>query len=400
MKDSKYQHITDKLNTLIGLAKEKSITNKEDCFYSYGFLESNGFKINPEDKNEFHQIMTDIYDSLTFFNSKVSFRYFKNDIIEIIKDKSHSSSKVENDDVLKLVKKYKELPVKDFTVYREIYGLELDQDFTKLGLFTIHNSSTVTTLLEQKKISLAPETSCVIEVTVEASEPDKAREDANILFEQFDFVIRYLIGDAKDLDIGITDFSVNRTFRSFIFCEGLPTKIADEGKGAIQDMTFSAIEKVTDPLIMKLFELVGSSKLTDIEKRIILAVKWIAEAYKEHSKESAFLKSVVALEILCASDLSGSISSSIAEITALLVGDDYDSRLKIKKDIKELYAKRSGIVHNGNKKINTKDLNEIWSYLDSLIKKFLIFEEKKTFGTIENIVKEIEKLKYANIHFN
>ncbi|XOB63872.1 hypothetical protein ACMC5R_07175 [Deferribacteres bacterium DY0037] len=399
MKGSSYQQITEKLNTLIAMAKSTSTTNKEDFFHTYGFLESNGFKIAPEDKHEVHQVLRDSYNSLSFFNSKVSFDYFKKDIIEIIKDKLHSSSRVNDEDATLLVNKYKNLPIKTYVVYREIYGLELDQNPPKLGLFTIRNSSTLITLLKQNKISLAPETSCVIEVTVEAAEPEKAQDEANVLFEQFDFVIRYLIGDTKDLDIGITDFSVNRTFRSFVFCKGIPQAIADKGKGAIQDMTFSTIAKVTDESIMGLFEFIGNKHPSDIAKRILLAIQWISEAFKDSSNESAFLKSVVAMEILCSNNLERSISSNLAEITALLVGENYETRLKIKKDIKNLYSKRSGIVHSGNKCIENDDLKLLWFYADYVIRQLLSFEKHGTFKSIQEIFDQIEELKYNNINF-
>jgi len=70
VKGSNYQQLTEKLNTLIAMAKSKSITNKEDFFHSYGFLESNGFKIDPEDKHQFHQVMMDSYNSLSFLIQK------------------------------------------------------------------------------------------------------------------------------------------------------------------------------------------------------------------------------------------------------------------------------------------------------------------------------------------
>jgi len=298
-----------------------------------------------------------------------------------------------------LINKYKDLPVKKYVVYREIYGLELDMETQKLGLFTIHNSSTVTTLLEQNQISLSPETSCVIAVTVEAAEPNKAQDEANVLFEQFDFVIRYLIGDAKDLDIGITDFSINRTFRSFVFCERIPQTVADEGKGAIQDMKFSTIAKVTDESFMGIFEFIGNKNLSNIGKSILLAVKWISEAFKDSSNESAFLKSVVAMEILCSNNLERSISSNLAEITALLVGANYETRIKIKKDIKMLYSKRSGIVHSGNKCIENEDLKLLWFYMDYLIRQLLSFEKNGKFKNIQEIFDKIEELKYNNINF-
>ena len=51
-----------------------------------------------------------------------------------------------------------------------------------------------------------------------------------------------------------------------------------------------------------------------------------------------------------------SITNAIAEGVALVLGDDLETRRRLKKRMKELYSNRSGLSHGGSKEILESDL--------------------------------------------
>lgn len=101
---------------------------------------------------------------------------------------------------------------------------------------------------------------------------------------------------------------------------------------------------------------------SDVEKRLLSAIQWAgrATAYTNRNKEEAFLLYMIALEsVILFEDHTDQLSYSLRLRTSYLLGKNFKGRKKIHDDIKNLYVKRSKIVHDGFFDVEDADLNLI-----------------------------------------
>ena len=133
-----------------------------------------------------------------------------------------------------------------------------------------------------------------------------------------------------------------------------------------------------------------AKKQTDFEKRLLTSIYWYGEAInteihfdsKDNLESSSdfthlqyfnlnqqFLKLMVALESILLFDENEPITNNIAERTAFLLANCFNGRKKVKRIIKELYTKRSGIVHHGKSIITPWDLGQLsWIVQNTIFK--------------------------------
>jgi hypothetical protein len=137
----------------------------------------------------------------------------------------------------------------------------------------------------------------------------------------------------------------------------------------------------------KLSKILAKDTRTDLEERIISSVLWFAKAtdvvlYGHTEMDVAFRKMrgakkpkrsqpemmapyervmnlFVSLETLLLFDEHEPIVSNLAQRTAILVGEGYQDRRNIVKFVKEMYRKRSGVIHHGGKDITESELQEL-----------------------------------------
>jgi hypothetical protein len=143
----------------------------------------------------------------------------------------------------------------------------------------------------------------------------------------------------------------------------------------------------------KLSKILAKQERTHVEERIVTAVLWFAKAVdviiSERARAEPFpdirvgrsrtrrpqaemmspydrlLKLMVSLEAILIIDKSEPIQSNLAERSALLIGKDYPQRRQIVKFVKDMYDKRSGVVHHGGKEISQSELEQL-AYLTQM----------------------------------
>lgn len=148
----------------------------------------------------------------------------------------------------------------------------------------------------------------------------------------------------------------------------------------------------------RLSNILADRNLTEYEKRIRRAIRWMGEARLTANLEDAFVKNSIALESLLlgpGGQLSdprasiGSITSQLAERAAFLLGRNGEEREKIVKDIRRLYSLRSKIVHRAGN-VNEADLT-LWElYIGQCLMAVLTFE----FRDIDSLRKWVNRLKF------
>jgi Apea-like HEPN len=99
----------------------------------------------------------------------------------------------------------------------------------------------------------------------------------------------------------------------------------------------------------RLASLLAARNPTDLQDRVLTAVKWAGRARIESRAEERFLLYAIALEtLLLGGKQDVELSYRLAIRGAhLLSGDDLQSRLLTEKQLRDLYALRSKIVHSG-----------------------------------------------------
>jgi hypothetical protein len=115
----------------------------------------------------------------------------------------------------------------------------------------------------------------------------------------------------------------------------------------------------------RMLELLEKRTLTKLEDRILKALQWAGRARVEPRTEESFLLFAVALETLLLKD-SGNPADLLYQLKLraahLVSGLDFDSRKLTVKQIGQLYATRSKIVHTGKFDVTDSDLYLIDEY--------------------------------------
>lgn len=108
---------------------------------------------------------------------------------------------------------------------------------------------------------------------------------------------------------------------------------------------------------------------TKWEQRILSAVRWAGDARVLRSLEDSFVMNAIALEILMLGEevddpweTAGSITAKLGERVAFLLGRDKQERINIDRRVRELYRKRSGIVHR-MESTSEEDLRALETYV-------------------------------------
>jgi hypothetical protein len=135
------------------------------------------------------------------------------------------------------------------------------------------------------------------------------------------------------------------------------------------------------------------SSLTEIEDSLLNAVRWFASAVNQVEENVSFLHFVICLESLFTSiDKSIPIASTISDSVAFLCADTKSQRVKIKREVKDLYDLRSSIAHGGKHAVAAPRLDRVAIAAQASIRK--IIDHKDSLITKVDLARYIDELKY------
>ncbi|GAG22799.1 unnamed protein product, partial [marine sediment metagenome] len=123
---------------------------------------------------------------------------------------------------------------------------------------------------------------------------------------------------------------------------------------------------------------------TSLEKRIVRSIRIMGLARTSSQPQIRLLFNIASLEsLLLSKNDRDYLGTKLAEKVAFLLGDNFDQRMNIIKDIKTLYRKRSAIIHGGKEKgISKKDELQSEMYTEAVI--FKLSELSKDYQKIES----------------
>ena len=150
----------------------------------------------------------------------------------------------------------------------------------------------------------------------------------------------------------------------------------------------------------KVFSYLTKAPTTDIEKRIKSAVSWIGQGLRNPILKEGFLELSLALETLLVFDQDGfitkSITAQVSEDIAFLVEDSLEGRKRVARTIKELYGKRSAIVHPRREKtIEETDFNQLLEYLKKIVHALFQLLNKKRIASMKSLREYLDDRKFT-----
>ena len=137
------------------------------------------------------------------------------------------------------------------------------------------------------------------------------------------------------------------------------------------------------------------SKLTNFQKRVLLAVDFLGLATRNIGQPSGFVHAITAIETLLSMGKMG-ISQNIADNYAFIMGTDLENRKTLKQDTKKLYRIRSELAHGEKSIISVEDCKDAISHAYALILKFLFDDKLRHIQNNEQFVEYIENIKFAD----
>lgn len=135
---------------------------------------------------------------------------------------------------------------------------------------------------------------------------------------------------------------------------------------------------------------------SDMEHKLLDGIHWLGESTKPDTNPARFVKIGVALEALLGGEprkdemlqVRG-ITAMLAERAAFVAGKDQDDRLKIDKDIRDYYRKRSDIVHGRKKDITLTNIDDSGKLVRLVVLSLL--ERLDELGDNLNTVEKLER---------
>mgnify|MGYP003298792736 CR=1 FL=1 len=340
---------------------------------------------------------------------KLSFKTFKDLTQNLIFE-----NKFDIENILLLVKDKEE---SKFFSFRKIYGLSCACEETTLGKYTFVPSSKIEEFIN-KNFNQPAETKypSIIKRMKNEKQPENgfvyficpvSAIDANFAQLQIDIEIsqiiklisficsklpdRYYVGDIppktyieNSIVLDKDGYgSMNSSFKR----KDLYIDISDE--------YFKNSENGFD----KLWNIFSKENTSSFENRIIESIIWFGNALLESDWKKSLVQISFAFETLLLINqnefISKSITASMAESFALIVGSSCEERIQLEKEFKDFYKNRSGIVHGGKIDKECNNLNKYIKMFYQTIEKILVDSRFKDCFQNDNLYEILQIEKYS-----
>lgn len=149
-----------------------------------------------------------------------------------------------------------------------------------------------------------------------------------------------------------------------------------------QQLNFNEIKN--QDFFKKLVELIEKDNPNFLEKKIKLSLHWLKEAKYEKAEINALVKAITSLEALILTkklnEKYGIQNNAITIPLIILEIKEEEKKKKIIKILKELYDKRSEVVHNGEAYVEYNEIQSLLKIIEDLIVKLI---EDQQYGKLK-----------------
>jgi len=161
--------------------------------------------------------------------------------------------------------------------------------------------------------------------------------------------------------------------------------------------------KYFDEHLKRLSKISIDKKPTRLQKKILQALQIYGLSRFSQKAEIRFLFLVSSFESLLLTENDRDyLGKKLSEKTAFLLEKDYEKRLKLYKQMKSFYGKRSGLVHNGKTQISDTEVRTLENIFQAVVFKllelsasFTKMEQKQRESEQDGIEDFINKLKFS-----
>ncbi|MDC5161324.1 HEPN domain-containing protein [Acinetobacter baumannii] len=132
----------------------------------------------------------------------------------------------------------------------------------------------------------------------------------------------------------------------------------------------------------------------DISNRISTAIDWYASAIRSNEQHLKFLYYCIGLESLFSFNNNGPVSETLADNCAFLLEENIKNRMKLKREVKNLYTHRSGLAHGRNAELIDDDLNKARNILCYSIIDFIKLRYQNEILKNNDLIDYFERCKF------
>ena len=416
-----YMKVIEECNKIIPIAIWGSVENcKKIGCVSFGYGE-NQLNFLGEEIQKFDDVIDNIWkhrDKSMYYLSRNS---IVNYIVKLMKDIHINGidTTIKNIDLQNDWNYLLNRKMQRYIILYPIYGAIVDQ-ITKIGPFTAYNLNLhKNVFLENIGITEEEELNDIIlglqngesnylMLPAEAKDGNRAIELTKPYFELFEYAAKFWLHDSNGFDIGIFRYRERNGCWGYAFSNEERSGKSFE-RGTIAEIDIKSI--INSPQRVKFWDMICrcfTRKTTEIENRVINAIKWIGMANSDYSNVNKYIQYVFALETLLSHNskedlINPSIVNQLAEYSAFIIGENADVkkiskrelRQKIFREVKYIYANRSKIVHGGDNDLFEKDIKTARRFIYTLIACVMQNDEILQFNNMENLRDWVNERKFS-----
>lgn len=398
------ENIVEKISSLNQLINNSVLEDKsllrEKPYSSYN-TKNGRISFNGREQNQvFNDEIYYLYSKIQTVNECFAISTFSKKIVDFIASIKMEGRIATKSDIELIENYFKNLEFQKITVSREIYGIHFENGELKLGEYRLinndYNSQFLKNFPQQWEDIEFPQ--YLIEIDILTKDVEKAKEIANIRFEQFENIIAYMIGDlSRKKNVKILSKIDTSSNQLFIVS---PTAVTHT-----EQLNYSVINGIDDDFFTdekngnkNVWNLFSKTKNSELEIRIKNSIEWIGKALKDSNNAKTLIQFMFAIESILHIEkdkiINPSILSQISDNIAFLLSENVENRKKNAGVFKLLYNKRSGIVHGSKQSINDKDLHEALMLSKQIIKILLTTEPYKNFNNSKQLSEHLIDLKF------
>ena len=373
------------------------------------------FFIKPKDRNIYSECFRYFYDHKKEIAKTYSRKNFNEQLEELLYKLKSNQQQLKQSHIDELYKRLSNEPLLEYDIIHPVSGINFNS-FINYENFMLGNYDNIRKYIDEKYMDIDANTqnfiarskgemkeyASFIVVKTNARDADKARELAYDKMKDIEAVLRFFasIYNKELCDIGILDFKSCKVDKSFILTDELKQR-SSSISGARIELNWSDFHKRCNSYIEPLLKIISKPEkdITDIEKRIILAVNFCSRAIYDRENVVGFLEAMMAIEALLQMNsdalISPSITYQIAEYCSFLLHTTSDGRKNINKVMHKLYKIRSKISHGKTEKFSKEDFEQLWDIAITLILKFLSDEDLKKMQEDSELKEYIDNLRYT-----
>lgn len=368
------------------------------------------FVLLENDKKTYIEVVNKLFERNKELRESYNIQTFEKTIHNELynaKIKNYELTQTIIDDIIKQLLQTK---VIEYEVIHNIKGIIFDRkidfgdfffcDYTNFKIYVTNtymlgNSKTFNHVISDERLN----GNMFVGIKVRARENKKAQELAYEKMRKIESVMRFFaIIYGESYDIGIFEFRSYNVDNVYIFSEDNIGE-SNHCSGCFGDIIWESFYEKYKVLLDELFKLIFKDKLSEIEKRILLAVDFCSRATYDRESTVGFLEAMMAIEALLQMNSDGlvtpSITYQITEYCAFLLHTTSEERKNLDKIMRNLYKIRSKISHGKQEHIDKSEFQQLLIIAVNLIIQFLSNDRLKVMKKDAELQEYIKNLKYS-----